>query len=127
MQQMKVNTNGLVFGAAKKYIGLILLTLCSAFLPLVANAGTVEGTIDTVLVRESDGLTYFMISGTATGKPACATNTYWMIRDENSEAGKKQFSMVLAAKMAGATVKVVGANTCTRWVDGEDVLTLYIT
>lgn len=43
----------------------------------------------------------------------------WMIDDENSEAGKKQFAMLLTAWASGLEVKIVGWNSCLRWSDGE--------
>ena len=92
----------------------------------VSFAGEVTGTVSTLMVRQSDGLTYFYMSGAPTGKPACASNSYWMIKDENSEAGKKIYSLLLAAKISQTPIKVVGANTCTRWVDGEDVETVFL-
>ncbi|MEE4243956.1 MAG: hypothetical protein V2I33_01015, partial [Kangiellaceae bacterium] len=63
---------------------------------------------------------------TATGKPACATTGYWMIKDENSPAGKTQISQIIAAKLAGKKIRVVGSNACTRWPDGEDINVLLI-
>lgn len=53
--------------------------------------------------------------------PDCAVKGYWIIKDENAEAGKQQYSMVLAAFTSGKTIKISGSNTCTRWRDGEDV------
>ena len=85
-------------------------------------SGTATGKVDKVFVRDSDGLVYFTLKDSApTGKPPCATNGYWMIRDENSDSGKKQLSMILAAQASGKKVQVVGYNACTRWGDGEDV------
>jgi hypothetical protein len=88
---------------------------------MVASAGQVTGTVSLVLARATDGLTYVYISGTASGKPACATGSYWMIMNETSDAGHKQYAMLLEAAATGATVTVVGNNTCTRWSDGEDI------
>jgi hypothetical protein len=59
--------------------------------------------------------------GTATGRPSCATVPYWIIKDENSNAGKKLFALLLLAKATGQTITVTGSGTCTRWFDGEDV------
>jgi hypothetical protein len=44
-----------------------------------------------------------------------------MIADENSEAGKKQFAMLLTAQARGSVVILKGMNTCNRWADGEDI------
>lgn len=96
------------------FIGLLSVTAS-------ASAGTITGTVEWVIARASDGLTYAMINGNAYGKPACATKGYWIIMDENSEAGKKQYAMLLAAQASGQTVTVGGNNTCTRWSDGEDI------
>jgi hypothetical protein len=86
-----------------------------------AAAGTITGTVEWVIARASDGLTYAMINGTASGQPACATEQYWIIMDENSEAGKKQYAMLLLAQASGQQIAVGGHNTCTRWPDGEDI------
>lgn len=85
-------------------------------------AGTQMGKVGSLIVRASDGLIYFTIIGD--GKlngPSCAKNDYWMIKDENSEAGKKQYALLLAALAAQKTIRVSGMNTCIRWGDGEDV------
>ncbi|WP_233081939.1 hypothetical protein [Rheinheimera soli] len=96
----------------------IMLLLLSA----EAFAGSQRGTVSSVIVRASDGLTYFTINITAkSGSPSCATKSYWMIKDENSEVGKKQYSLLLAALASGRELTVVGMNTCTRWSDGEDI------
>ena len=89
----------------------------------VCTAGNQEGTVGDVFVRASDGLIYFVVvnGDPKTGSPACATFSYWMIKDENSNAGKQQYQMLLAAQATGKTITVIGLNTCTRWSDGEDV------
>ncbi len=62
-----------------------------------------------------------MKDGEKIDSPACATISYWMIRDENSNSGKQQLSMLLAAHAAQRSISVHGMNTCNRWGDGEDV------
>ncbi|MFN3900695.1 MAG: hypothetical protein ACK4GU_11540 [Alishewanella aestuarii] len=87
-----------------------------------SKAGTQEGYIDWINVRASDGLIFFALKdGIKHNSPTCAANNYWMIRDENSEAGKKQFALLLTAQAAGKKITVVGMNSCQRWGDGEDV------
>lgn len=102
---------------------ILLMSLC-----LCANsyAGYQMGKVQTIVVRE-DGLHYVVLEGTAAGKPACATAGYWMIRDENSAAGKSQLSVLLAAHASGRVVYIDGKNSCTRWGDGEDISTVQIT
>lgn len=102
--------------AAASMVGMALLASVPA-----AEAGTQTGTITSLYVRDSDGLIYLFMTGTATGQPGCATGNYWMVRAENSEAGKRQFATLLAAKLAGQTIQLIGKNTCVRWVDGEDI------
>ncbi len=95
--------------------------ICFLGAPLSAGAGQITGVVNWVMARASDGLTYVSVTGTASGQPSCATHGYWMIADENSEAGKKQYAMLLEAKATGATITIYGTNTCTRWPDGEDI------
>ena len=99
-----------------------VMLFLSLFIFTNAYAGTQIGTVDYIIVRASDGLVYFTIKGgSKNDNPACATNGYWMIKDENSNSGKLQYSMVLSAQASGKTISVTGMNTCTRWGDGEDV------
>ena len=97
--------------------GATALTLMTS----VTFAGTIVGTVEIVLVRASDGLTYTVINGTPSGQPSCATHSYWMIMNETSDAGHKQYAMLLEAAATGARVQILGAGTCTRWADGEDI------
>ncbi|RTZ21879.1 hypothetical protein EKN09_17120 [Vibrio penaeicida] len=92
------------------------------------QAGYQTGKVESLYARASDNLHLVTLSGgtAKTGSPSCATRGYWLIRDENSAAGKSQFSQLLAAKLAGATVKIEGLNTCSRWGDGEDINTIII-
>jgi len=88
-----------------------------------AHAGDQYGTISYVIAR-SDGLTYFILSGTHNSRPACASSTDWVIVNENSDFGKRQFAMLMAAKAQGINIYVQGKNSCTRWPDSEDVDTV---
>jgi hypothetical protein len=86
-------------------------------------AGEAAGTVTALNVRDVDGLIYVQVSGAPTARPACASaTTYFMIKAENTDSGKRLFATLLAAKLAGVAVRVYGANTCTRWADGEDIL-----
>lgn len=102
---------------------LVVAALCAGLsMHAAAHSGEVTGTVGSLFVRDSDRLTYVHVAGTATNRPACAASTtYWMIPNENSEAGKKLYAMLLAAKLAGSRVSIVGKNTCARWGDGEDI------
>ncbi len=69
----------------------------------------------------SDGRTYFKLDGVKEWSPACSSNGIWAITDENSEEGKKQYAMVLAAATTGKRLHVIGKTTCNRWPNYEDV------
>lgn len=100
-----------------KFFYLLLILVSS-----LVFAGEQSGVVSSVVVRQSDGLVYFTLEGNiTTGKPSCVKKEYWMIRDENSTAGKFQYSMVLSALSSGKRVSVSGLNTCVRWADDEDV------
>jgi hypothetical protein len=87
----------------------------------VCFAGQQTGLITQMHIRSSDGLVYFHLDGAPSGKPACAIYHYWIIKDENSNAGKQQIAALLMAKASGKAITVTGRNACTRWGDGEDV------
>lgn len=83
-------------------------------------AGSQTGKVQRIWARE-DGLLYVVLDGAPTGKPQCATIGYWMIKDENSNHGKAQLSLLMMAFASGKTVTIDGRNTCSRWSDGEDI------
>ncbi|OWQ87037.1 hypothetical protein CDN99_20140 [Roseateles aquatilis] len=91
-----------------------------------AHAGNQTGRIKTITIRASDGLVYFVLENAHQDKPACATGDYWMIKDENSAAGKRQLAVLIAARSMGQPVTAIGPGTCTRWADGEDLNELYM-
>lgn len=99
-----------------------LYTFILALFSFQSIAGSQVGYIDTLYAR-SDGLHLVELSDSSTirSKPGCATNKYWLIKDENATYGKSQFSQLLSAKLAKRKVTIHGANTCTRWRDGEDI------
>lgn len=101
---------------------LLSLAACAALLSTPATAGTQIGQVTELRTRARDNLIYFYLTGSASGRPACAAGyAYWMIKDENSATGKRQFAMLMSAMLAGKTVSVSGTGACTRWADGEDV------
>jgi hypothetical protein len=97
-----------------------LLAAASLLLPFAANAGQSTGQI-TYLAQRADGLIYVTLNANITGSPGCATHSYFIIYNENSDAGKRQFAMLVAAKAGALQVRIYGKNTCTRWSDGEDI------
>lgn len=98
------------------------LALLALFVSISAHAGGSQtGQVTQVTARASDGLNLVILTGTPSGHPACATHLYWIIKDENSETGKKQLAMFMTAQATGKSVSVAGLGTCTRWPDGEDI------
>lgn len=103
-----------------------IFTLCMA-LSLKIFAGSQLGTVDYIVVRASDGLVYFTLKGgELNAKPECASQNYWILKDETSAVGMQQYSMLLSAHASGKPLLVEGMNTCSRWSDGEDVNALQI-
>jgi hypothetical protein len=103
----------------------ILFTLSA--LSCFTFAGEQTGTVKDVRVRATDGLHWFYVEGVETNKPECSSEAgRWMIKDENSTAGKSQMSILLTAFASGAQVKVYGTGTCDRWSSGEDVNSIHI-
>jgi len=97
-----------------------IICLLFALLTLPVYAGSQISTVSWIIVRATDGLTYFRLNGQITGSPTCATSPQWTI-NEKTEAGKMQYSMLLAAHASGKKVRVVGTGKCNRWADQEDV------
>lgn len=79
------------------------------------------GIVSRIHVRASDGLVYFYVDGPRSQAPACATQPYWIISNETSNAGKQQLALLMMAEAAGKPVTVSGTGDCARWSDGESV------
>ena len=102
---------------AVKAVTLVLLLWTSS-----ASAQSSQiGTVARLHVRAPEGLVYFYVTGTRSAMPACASQSYWVIADETSTAGKQQLALLMMAEAAGKPVIVYGSGTCSRWPDGEDV------
>lgn len=109
----------------KALLGTLSAVALGLSLSTNAYAGVQEGTINVLYVRASDGLVWVELTGAATDKPACAKgHSYWMVKDENSAAGKKQLAMLLLAQATGKKIVISGSGACTRWSDGEDIETV---
>ena len=59
----------------------------------------------------SSNTTHFLISGSGTNKPACATLQFWAI-DSDTTAGRNFLATLLSAQATGRDVIVYGANRC---------------
>ena len=79
-----------------------------------------QGTVNYLIQRASDGLIYVQINGTPTGA-GCGTADYWVIRHETSEAAKRQFAMLMLAYATGKVVHLTSMSSCDRWPGAEDI------
>lgn len=86
-------------------------------------ASTYTGKIESLSIREIDGLVFIYLNGIRTSDiPNCAkSQPYMIIKNENSANGKRQLALLMMAQATNKTVVVVGADTCSRWIDGEDI------
>lgn len=100
-----------------------LLGISLAIFAMGAYAGDQGGYVSQLIVRASDGLVFvYLNGGPISNRAVCSANTtYWIIKDETSNAGKQQFAQLMAAKAGNIPVHIYGAGTCTRWGDGEDI------
>lgn len=106
-----------------KYFKKIAAHVTAAYFLVIgtAMAGDQVGQVLDIQVRAPDGLNIIELSGSHSSKPACASFSYWLIKDENSTAGKQQLALLMAAQASAQTVQIVGSGTCSRWPDGEDI------
>lgn len=92
---------------------------------LTAGISSQTGRIQALVSRSyanGTGLVYVVLEGQRVGAPPCATGNYWMIPDEKSEAGKRDAAILTAARLSDMPVTIIGRQSCTKWVDGEDIL-----
>ena len=100
----------------------ILIVMFFAFFSNVVLAGSGSGNVRIEHVGTfNDKSIVFFYTDQVADKPEC--NTYsgrWTI-NLNTEVGKAQYSLILAAQAAGAAIRVNGRNTCNLWNNSEDV------
>ncbi|WP_445116987.1 hypothetical protein [Acinetobacter sp. WZC-1] len=99
------------------------LVLSSILFTSTIYASTYTGKISSIIVRDSDGLVYVHIAGERVGNtPECAKkHNYMMIKNENNATGKRQLAQLLMAQATNKKVVITGYETCSRWIDGEDI------
>lgn len=98
------------------------LALSSILFTNAIHASTYTGKISSIIIRDSDGLVYLYIDGERVGnRPECAKYNYMMIKNENSATGKRQLAQLLMAQATNKKVVIIGHETCSRWIDGEDI------
>ncbi|MFT5161444.1 MAG: hypothetical protein ACI9FJ_000008 [Alteromonadaceae bacterium] len=108
----------------------ILLTILSLLTPLTALAGTGNGLvqIETIgFAAAADKSLMFFYTENHISPPGCASysglpsgSKRWAL-NMSTELGQQQYSFLLAAQMRGKKVYITGTNSCTMWVDAEDV------
>lgn len=102
-----------------KITALLLLLVLSASAQADKN---VQGTVNTLIQRASDGLIYVRINGTA-NEIGCASSadTFWAIHDEDTEEGKRQFAMLMLAYANRSVVVLTAMSTCNRYPGLQDI------
>lgn len=108
-----------------------LLGVAAALVSMPVIAGSYHtGTGLTLNVRSGDvgtagdALVFVSLSGAAVGRPACATDIYYAVRDAKSDVGKEQIALFMTAKALGRPLTVAGNGTCVRWPTLEDILAI---
>ena len=105
----------------QRFSRFLALVIPLSMVPAPAVAGSITGQVSKLVARASDGLQLVEIAGTATGQPACARYSYFLIRDEKSDTGKTHYAMLMSAFLSGTKVTIQGSGSCVRWGDGEDI------
>lgn len=106
-----------------RHLNQIILSILSFIFINSALASDYTGKVESIVVRDYDDLVSIYLKGTRTSDvPNCAkSQQYMVIKNENSANGKRQLALLMMAHATNSTVVVVGAGTCSRWVDGEDI------
>jgi len=68
----------------------------------------------------------FLLSGTRTSMPSCATEGWWALPTASTDQGKALLSLILTAFAANKTVTVHGSGACTAFSNREDVAWLIV-
>jgi hypothetical protein len=88
--------------------------LCIA---LVGNTygGNTSGQITEIYINSVDypNLVFVQVNGTNTQPPVCSNIGNWYVFDGSSNSGKQIYAVLLAAKHAGANVRLIGQDVCT--------------
>ena len=100
----------------------VIIGLCLVFFSNFAFSGSGSGgvRIEHVGTFNGNNIVFFCTDQVA-DKPECNTfHDRWTI-NLDTEVGKAQYSLILAAQAAGSVIRVNGLNTCNLWSNSEDV------
>lgn len=108
-------------------LSLVLLTLATATATQAqTNAQTAtQQTVSNIHVYPNLGQFVFSASITSGSLPACAGDHVWAVNTA-LPGGKEVVSIVLAAKLRGVTVTVVGTGNCNTERFGYEVESIYL-
>lgn len=104
----------------------ISLLISALSLPASSSAGgavkgTVSGTINIVTLVE-DGIAYIVLNGAKSPNPDCNKDVWWHFAfDTTTPVGKEFYSTILAAKLAGKSLRVNGTGDCTAYANVENI------
>lgn len=105
-------------------LGAFMLLATSVVTP--ALAGDQSGTV-TLIGGDGGNPFVFIVSGTRTSRPACATDDAWAIPNPASDNAKGLLSLVMSAHAANKTINVHGNGLCNaNFPNREEVAWLNI-
>lgn len=99
----------------------MLAAVAVAAIVAPAHASSETGGTVVDLNVDKNGTVTVKISATPTGKPSCATNSYWSYQFANSSSGGSMLSMLLNAYNRNQAVYFYGLGTCSIDPTTEDL------
>jgi len=80
-----------------------------------------SGAVKDIVERPSDGAVLVSLTGPLHAKASCSAGSYWVIKDEKTRSGKIQRDALEKARSEKQNVTFIGAGSCSRVSDGEDI------
>ena len=106
----------------RPYLLIAVVTFSSS---LSFAGGYQSGIVRKIMVGYNDVPNTIYLDGSISGRPACATQPFWRIK-EGSEAAAKQMMAVMSAQALGLSLKITETGECSQWPDVEDVETVTV-
>jgi hypothetical protein len=106
----------------------LLANTCSIILCLLSNPANAAGNdsgVVTILYSHPNASLFGIGAGAITGSPACNTTNQFAASNV-TEVGKRTFALLLAAKLAGKPVGVIGTGACILIANREDISYVYM-
>ncbi|WCM25166.1 hypothetical protein NDN01_13895 [Sphingomonas sp. QA11] len=103
----------------KRMLGTMIASI-AFFSSSSAMASAQTGKVVDIYVSAGPDGSAFMMAGTRTGKPACATEDLWAMELPNGDAGKALLSALLTAYSAGRNLIIYGTGTCNSVISTRE-------